>query len=255
MDLTRLLEPTTQDELLHRWMDRAMGRLPHPTNREEIAVLCGILVESLGVALQSWPWDFDAASFKDVAKSAGFLGGWLAEHEAPASWLVVALGVLHAEILERFVIDSAAELSNILGQTAGAAVDVHEAVSKQRTMEAHQSLLLTSTPLFRLPSDVPVLTLIGAPTDAVCQELLDRLMVEAVRTDAPAAIVDTTNVATMPPHFSQQLWELAEHKHMRSRTMCLCDGTDLARHERDATDPDNLVRISSITEAIARVSP
>ncbi|MCD6498786.1 MAG: hypothetical protein J7M25_10885 [Deltaproteobacteria bacterium] len=255
MDLIRLLDATTQEALLDRWMDRAMGRLPNPTNREEIAVLCGILIESLAVALQSWPWDIDDPSFKDVAKSAGFLGGWLAEHEAPASWLVAALGVLHAEILERFVIDSAAELSNILGETAGAAVDVHEAVSKQRSQENRQELLLTSTPLFRLPSDVPVLTLIGSPTDAVCQELLDRLMVEAVRTDAPAAIVDTTNVATMSTHFSQQLWELASHKHMRSRTICLCDGTDLLRHEQDATAPANLMRFSCITEAIARVSP
>lgn len=248
-----LKKAVLMEDLARIWADRiasgpGAGSLK---SLAELVILLGNFLSSLKQALTRRPWDIASFLFKDSVKAISFLGGWLAEHEAGPSAACLLLPHLRQSIVT-LGFDLDRESLDLLDALGAAAAETFHCTAMARQKQRYQEMLLTSTPIFRLPENVPCALLLGDPARETVGELLNRVLVEAVRDDARFVIVDIGGLCSVSEGFADSFGSLIRHKRMCRRRIILSGASDETKEllRRRGVQGENLAFASDLGRAM-----
>ncbi len=212
---------------------------------DDLRVLMGRFLDAMSEALWAQPWDTNHPAFRDTSKSASVIAGWLASLGVGPGWVVTLFSQLATVAIDGLN-GPCPDWPSLLDQIASLAMEAYFVVVREKTEDERAKLLSQYTPIVRLNENLPALIAVANPPPETWEDLLDRLLTEAVRTGASRMIVDLSYAALPIRRVLASLQRFAKHKHARPRQVLV-----IGVSPSDLPPESNLRAISSLAQALA----
>lgn len=241
--------------ILGTWMDRLRANPTCvPTELvDELEVRSEAVLEALVGALAGPGPDLSADHFRATVRELSFVGGWLAGRGGSPSLAACYLAQLGEAFRDRLG-EGGWDWGQWRALEQALTALVMETYCRSLRAEGAsrlQGLLEKSTPIIRLPGNMPALLLVGSPSREVLSGLSGRLLVEAVRVGATQVVLDLTFAAPLPERSLEVLSDLARHRRIRERELLVtCAPPEVRRALLHALGEDPRVRFLKAWEEL-----
>lgn len=187
-------------EILASWIvrfERSPLRFRRATKAANHAAQVASLVEALALAAVGGVPDLQPGgdATRELERAAAFLGGQFSSEGATGFDVAALLLELRDVVAGVAPADAAPAMTRLFEWLTAIALDSFAASGLQSLRERVSDQLEAGTPVVEILPKVPAVLIVGAPTQAVLDNVLSRAWMLAVGTGAPCLIVDCAGLA------------------------------------------------------------